>query len=158
MNSRKKFIIIWLLFLLSFLSFGFAKDDCDSVFGPASWSLFSDFLSTGDLEIARNHLRSYCCVEKPTLASLSWKCENIEIGPESPYWYDHLIDVGLRKLDAESMYPNMEPDLSWKERREFVKNTEQLKTPECFKKNIWNIGHYLRRICFLNILIIMIIF
>lgn len=134
LSFKKK---IWLLVIISisfFSAFSFAKDDCENIFSSTSLSLFSGFLSENDLEIARNHLRSYCCVEKPNLAVLSWKCDNLVLWAESPYWYDHLVDVGLRKLDAESLYPWMSWDLQWSEWRDFVKDTEAMKTPELFQK------------------------
>lgn len=133
-NLTKKIFWFCLIFVVFFSAFSFAKDDCESISVVASWSLFENFLPANDLEIARDHLRSYCCTNRADLSALIWKCDNLVFGAESPYWYDHLIDVGLRKLDAESMYPNMEPDPQWKIWREFVKNTEQIKTPKIFQK------------------------
>jgi len=125
--------IIWFVFVFGFLlSFGFAKDDCDSVF--IDISSFSGFMELEDLEIAREHLRAYCCIEKPNLLYLSWKCQNLQAWAESPYWYDHLIDVWFRRLDSESMYPWMTIDEQSSWWRNFLKNTEELKNIEIFKK------------------------
>lgn len=133
--------IIWLLLVVTivFSAFGFAKDDCENIDTISYKWLYEDFFSADDLEIARDHLRSYCCVERKNLFTekdflKDWKCYNIVLWPESPYWYDHLIDVGLRKLDAEALYPEMEPDPQWKEWRDFLKNTEEVKNPESFQK------------------------
>jgi hypothetical protein len=40
------------------------------------------------LDIAKQHLGNYCDKDKGTP------------GAESPYLFDHLIDIGFRKLDA----------------------------------------------------------
>ena len=61
-----------------------------------------------DVTIALNHLKAYCCKSvigpKDTKKKL---CENFDYPPsypQSPYLFDHLIDVGLRKLDAIGLY------------------------------------------------------
>lgn len=129
MSCFQKKIIWWIVFLIPlFLGFSFAKTDCDTILSDnvtPSWVAFSPFLSLDDLKIAQNHLRSYCCLEN----LYRWNCENLDVWPESPYWYDHLIDVWLRKLDAEMMYPGMIPDPLGKEWREFVKDID-------YKKNV----------------------
>lgn len=132
LNFIKKLFWLFLFIVVIFSAFGFAKDDCEDVFATASWWLFNDFMTTRDLEIARDHLRSYCCIEKPALSALIWKCDNLVMWPESPYWYDHLIDVGLRRLDAESLYPGMSVDTQWSGWRTFLKDTENMKNPEAF--------------------------
>lgn len=138
-NYSKKISWLLLVIVTIFSAFSFAKDDCENV-NVGLWRSFGDFLSADDLDIARDHLRSFCCVEKPNLSALIWNCENLVMWPESPYWYDHLIDVWLRKLDAESLYPEMVPDLQWKEWRDFLKDTEKMKNPEIFSdkyKKYW---------------------
>ena len=127
--------IIWFIFVgIYFCStLSFAKDDCENT-GVNSGIVigFEKFLNKEDFEVARNHLISYCCVEKPNLEALSWKCDSLVFWPESPYWYDHLVDVGLRRLDAEFIYPGMTVDPDGKAWRDFIKNPDNITNPTAF--------------------------
>lgn len=133
MYTILKKYIFWFLFfiLLVFPIFGSANDDCTAI-NAAYPTDFLKFMPIENFEIARKHLIAYCCREKPTLEVLIEKCDNLENWAESPYWFDQLLDVGLRSLDAreEEMYPDMIPDPLWKEWREFITDTEQTKNME----------------------------
>jgi hypothetical protein len=117
-------------------SFGFAEDDCDRIDVPIRWWMFSSFLPVEDVEIARKNLTSYCCVERRELFGFDdfkqWgKCSQLTVWAESLYWYDHLVDVWLRRLDAESLYSGMSVDPLWSWWRHFITGTG-MKTPEIF--------------------------
>lgn len=136
--SIKKIFWLFLVIFACFSAFTFAEDDCKNTSAVASWSLFEPFLPATDLEIARKHLLAYCCTEREELFSANdylgtGKCTNLSFWAQSPYWYDHLIDIGLRRLDAEGTYPWMTVDPQWKEWRDFLQNTEQVKNPQQFQ-------------------------
>ena len=122
--------IIWcsLLGLSIFSAFSFAEDDCWNIQGNPSIFLY---FSPEDLDIARSHLLSYCCTKYPQRFNLV-ECKKAVAWPDSPYWYDHLIDVGIRKLYARpsELYPTMEPDEDWDAWYKFISDTEQVKNPE----------------------------
>jgi hypothetical protein len=52
-----------------------------------------------------NNLISYCCFGTKELPDFQCETANrsIENLPSSPYLFDHLIDVGMRRLDADEV-------------------------------------------------------
>ncbi len=137
-NYLKKTIVWILLFVLFVFSAFWFADDCSS-----TEIIFHEnrIFWQEDIELARSHLQYHCCLHR------QWKkdnpfvekdyqsdglCSNSLQWPSSPYWYDHLIDIGIRKLSAkeEDLYGEMEPDKDGKEWLDFIYNTEEKKTPE----------------------------
>ncbi len=72
--------------------------------------------------MATQNLRAYCCSNK--LISDEKICENIDSTnnfPESPYLYDHIIDVAIRKRDGwEKNAYNLEVDAKTVEYRQYM--------------------------------------
>ena len=100
---KKYFILIALFGLIGRVA---ASDDCArsvKPIGENAWSDFAQIMPYSDLEIARTHLLAYCCKEKRVTDQTI--CKDLpSIYPESPYFYDHLIDVGFRRLDVVGAY------------------------------------------------------
>ncbi len=121
MKKNKNLILIVVSVLWFFFSFTFA-DDCNNIglSWDTLWNYFSLYFSSSDLEIARSHLKSYC--EK--------KSDYTYI--QSTYWYDHILDVMLRKLDAReaSLYSELAPDEQWLAWVKFITDVENIKNPE----------------------------
>lgn len=150
-NYNKKLIIWFILFVLTFFcGFGFA-DDCS--FNEIDFKPNLIF-SQEDIELARSHLLNYCCKNKKlengeTFSSIKInidKCKNTSIWPDSPYWYDHFVDIGIRKLSAreDDLYDGMKPDEDWKKWIEFIEDVERQKTPGLISKmydEFWNVKY-----------------
>lgn len=83
---------------------------------------FSYLLDKKSLETALQNTRAYCCSQK----SLTNKdiCKNADSAnnfPESPYIYDHLVDVALRKRDGrKDIAYNLEVDPKTQAYREYI--------------------------------------
>ncbi len=95
---------------------------------PSDWTTkkFGNIFPIEAVNVAQNHLRSYCC--KKGLLQDAETCKNLDtIYVESPFLFDHLLDIYLRRLDAfgktdttkDLMYW-LEADPQWKERRDFM--------------------------------------
>lgn len=148
-NNYFKKNIIWLfLFVVLFFStFVFAWDDCKSI----DVSLDPNLIFTQeDIDLARSHLLAYCCRENEKLFKAedflsTWQCKTATAWPDSPYWYDHLIDIGMRKLSGrkDEIYPEMDLDKDAKEWQDFLSNSEKAKNPvnvsEEYKKH-WKLN------------------
>ena len=81
---------------------------------------FEKMFPTPALEKAILHLNKYCCTQK-LLEEDSKPCENInslspEKWPQSPFLFDHFIDVWLRRLDGINNY-DLASDTMSEERR-----------------------------------------
>lgn len=94
--------------LFSVLVFCFADDDCILATAPVSsfsWSAFSGVLPYSNLTLAYDHLLSYCCTKN---LFPEWIVDCSKASPsvflESPYLFDHIIDVWFRHLDVTSAY------------------------------------------------------
>jgi hypothetical protein len=61
-----------------------------------------------DLVLALSHLKAYCCKSVVLTQEAKKKsCEGISFPsfyPQSPYFFDHILDVRLRKVDAIGIY------------------------------------------------------
>lgn len=95
-----------LLFGVSFA----AENDCDLSTPSArvtigSWSAYSWVIPYADLSVAYDNLYAYCCKEE-LFVEWQWGCENApkKVYLESPYIFDHLIDVWFRRLDVIGAY------------------------------------------------------
>lgn len=74
---------------------------------------------------AVSNLKKYCCSNNNLIDATY--CADVDFSekkfPESPYLYDHLLDVGFRRLDAfpdaKSRY-TLTPDALGQERRTFI--------------------------------------
>lgn len=122
----KKQILLLFFPLLAFV-FHFsvyAEDDCPYT-KPSAISNLADFssrFSSADLELARKHLLAYCCIEHPTL-EWCWDSTLPAIFPESPYRYDQIVDIGIRKLNGDPLdaYPEQsELDKDAQDRNTFI--------------------------------------
>lgn len=133
-----KKIIFWISLLFLFSSLVFANDgDCTSTnLLQEDWLIFTQ----DDVKIARSHLLYYCCNEGKGGINPD-DCSTAEPWPESPYWFDHLIDIGIRKLSGreDQLYPGMILDTKAKEWYEFLSDPKKAKNPtaisEEYKKN-----------------------
>jgi len=130
---KKLFILIlWILFF----SIVFARDDCNFVRKNLSGTtglianggfvnpLNSDSIYPNEAYFrALYNLKAYCCDNH--LIDLK-SCEvdkNMfsDVYPESWFLYDHLVDVGLRRLDAENnLIYGLNPDSLGLERRNYI--------------------------------------
>ncbi len=85
-------------------------------------SRYSQIYSQNDLEVAFVHLWSYCCQEKLGKNQCADSNNLPSEVPESPYFFDHLIDVGFRKLDGDPRisYDALVLNSRWMERRNTI--------------------------------------
>ena len=125
--KKNLYLLFWLifgLFLFSFSSVFAGQNDCDIVKNDIKdlWSeLDYTNLFPEDARIqALTNLKAYCC-EKNILDKEDCKDEVFLYPyPESPFLFDHLLDVGMRRLDATAMY-DLEPDMVGKEWRDSIR-------------------------------------
>ncbi|HCB52034.1 TPA: hypothetical protein DEP21_05750 [Patescibacteria group bacterium] len=99
----KKIIIIVLICMISYV-YADTSNDCDTVVS-AEFSEYTSILPVSDFAIAKSHILAYCCKEKlSSFADSGYRekyCKDLpSVYPESPFWYDHLVDVGFRRLDV----------------------------------------------------------
>jgi len=125
------FILFWLLncCVRGFSSVVFASDsDCNLVSADiVDWragadSLYSNLYPSEARIQALINLKAYCCEHDSTMIN-SDNCKNavfLYSYPESPYLLDHLIDVGLRRLDASAMY-GLDPDMDGQKWRTYIR-------------------------------------
>ena len=140
----RKTLLIKIIFLIAIVilpcflnkTSALALHDCDTI----TWDikLFGDYSLNGELlkfsnvypkealEMAIKNLTSYCCrdILKQWKAGPDARCKDADKlsipwhdWPDSPYLFDHLIDVGLRRLDALNNYPDVQADPTWIARR-----------------------------------------
>ena len=97
----------------------------------ASWYLWYTNIYPSELvDLAQDNLKKYCCTQKKSYLSSSQiiQCKNntSDYYVDSPWMYDHLVDVGMRYLDGDialqykTKNGNIITDKKWKEWREFV--------------------------------------
>jgi hypothetical protein len=72
------------------------------------------------LEKALTNLKAYCCAQ--TIPCSDDEVSTLpEVYPESPYFFDQLLDVTMRRLDGtQSLAYGLVPDPAGKQRREFI--------------------------------------
>lgn len=112
----------------------FADDtlnDCNIVtetnFNGTQWlfelTSYTNVVPVDAFNIAIIHLQAYCCNEKKILCSdtLKNKLPTEKNYPQSPYLFDHLIDVTMRRLDGipELAY-GLPPDKAGEARRKTI--------------------------------------
>lgn len=92
-------------------------------------SPYDALFSSDDLQVAVEHLRAACCAQK-AIPGDEFDCKNtVDLYANSFYLYDHLIDIGLRKLDGDTelLYPWLEVDpmgWEWREKIDELANSE----------------------------------
>ena len=109
-NTSFKIYNLVLISAVLLLGFGFAENDCELAISwarvsPSTWSLYSEVIPYADLSVAYDNLYAYCCKEG-LFPQKSNPCGS-SLGPvylESSYMFDHLIDVGSRRLDVVGAY------------------------------------------------------
>lgn len=108
-TSFKKIHLILISAVLLF-GFGFAENDCELAMSwarvrPSLWSVYSWVISYPDLSVAYDNLYAYCCKET-LFPEGQWNCilAPQKVYLESPYLFDHLIDVGFRRLEVVGAY------------------------------------------------------
>lgn len=133
---------IWtLIVVLCFFCIGLA-DDCGLVANTQDtvkteayqtmlktflWANYSAVYPAEAIGKALDNLKVYCCAH-PQLVSEKDKasCKNIDTKrkvPESPYLYDHLVDIGMRRLDAfpnDALRYGLAPDPTGKKRGDII--------------------------------------
>ena len=140
----RKTLLIKIIFLIAIVilpcflnkTSALALHDCDTI----TWDikLFGDYSLNGELlkfsnvypkealEMAIKNLTSYCCknVLNQQKGPLDSRCKDTinltDNYPESPYLFDHLIDVGLRRLDGINTY-GLKPDDTGNTWRTFIR-------------------------------------
>ena len=117
------------------------ENDCSKVFNKDVWDNES-ILPITDLEIAINNLETYCCSTNRKNEEYCKNLDKSEVYPDSPYLFDHIVDVWLRRLDAEInwSYDWMSFDEKWLARRTKVDEIANSKdgTPPIELKNIFD--------------------
>jgi len=117
MASFKTYNLILISAVLLF-GIGFAENDCGlstswARVNSSTWSVYSGVVPYSDLSVAYDNLYAYCCKEG-LFPQNSNPCGS-SLGPvylESPYMFDHLIDVWFRRLDVVGAYSGQIID-SW---------------------------------------------
>lgn len=74
------------------------------------------------IEKALINLKAYCCLQKNISCSDAEKAVLPKSNyPKSPYFFDHLFDITMRRLDGvQSLAYGLEPDPTGKARREYT--------------------------------------
>lgn len=134
---KKVFILLIVLFFGACVTLAANTDwDCSVVFSQEKLLLnwgediedpIAKIMPKEAMEKVFDNLKSYCCDTKK-LDTGSCVSKNSDVFyPESIYFFDHVFDVYLRRLDAKEENDNwenllywLEPDWSGKERREFI--------------------------------------
>lgn len=109
-NTSFKIYNLILISAVLLFGFGFAENDCElstswARVSPSTWSVYSWVIPYADLSVAYDNLYAYCCKEG-LFPQKSNPCTG-SLGPvylESSYMFDHLIDVGFRRLDVVGAY------------------------------------------------------
>lgn len=71
------------------------------------------------LQKALSNLRSYCCTQKIIACEKGEAME--EYYPKSPFLFDHILDVTMRRLDGvQNLAYGLEPDKAGKARRDYM--------------------------------------
>lgn len=108
--------------------------------------LNNNMLEEDEISLAYDHLQSYCCEKQFIWWNSCWSVLPPNY-PESPFFYDHIIDIWFRKLDwnEDLLYSQINIDDTWKEWREFIKEMaekEESYPPEVIKlkfEQIWKV-------------------
>ncbi len=112
------------------------------------------------LDLAYDHLESYCCEKW----FVSWSACSASLPPEypeSPYYYDHVIDIWFRKLDwnEDLLYSRIDMDedaLSWREEVREFSTEEDVNIPQQIRNKFdeyWDVWWFdwlhgkLQRVC-----------
>ncbi len=86
----------------------------------------NEILQEDEISLAYDHLESYCCEE-----DILWDDCNLlpPEYPESPYFYDHIVDIGFRKLDwnEELLYSQISSHEDGIQRREKINELAEQK-------------------------------
>lgn len=71
---------------------------------------------------ALTNLKAYCCTRVvPSLCSQQEKSNLPKLYPKSAYFFDHLLDVTMRRLDGvQNLAYGLQPDPAGKERRTYI--------------------------------------
>lgn len=103
--------------MISLVGIAFADDDC--LLGPSpvssgAWQAYSLVLPYQDLKLAYNHLWAYCCKNGLFPKDRNNCGDNApkDVYLESPFLFDHLVDVWIRHFDPLSIYSGQTVD-SW---------------------------------------------
>jgi len=139
----KAILLIVAAMLPCFLNktFALAANDCDVITGNiANFKSIvfknialegkilpiSNVYSGDALDRAIRNLTAYCCKDilKQWNKGPDARCKDSgklpDDWPDSPYLFDHLVDVGLRRLDVLNNYSDVQPDPTWYARRTFI--------------------------------------
>lgn len=88
------------------------------------WANYTAAYPAEAIRTALANLKKHCCTSQK-LIDKSY-CNNVDVEwkfPQSPYLYDHLVDIGFRRLDAfpdEELRYGLDADPTWKEWRDFI--------------------------------------
>ncbi len=106
--------------------------ESDDVFYSDPFASFADLYPVDDIKVAAQHLLYYCC-EKNLIADTGeqslcpakdswWQLPADLLYAESAYIFDHLVDIGMRRLSwsPAEQYPDAWLDPKAQERRELV--------------------------------------
>lgn len=106
------------------------KSLTNGTFSTRFTEAFGDAYPVENARVAATHLLAYCCEKKWTNAEdcagagLATVLPGSLLYAESPYLYDHLIDVGFRRLDGDeaTQYPDAKLDDAGKTRRKNIRD------------------------------------
>lgn len=122
----KKLILSITITLLAFMGTTFAHD-CGLVVGmDLSGIKYDTILPSPEykttIEQAFINLKAYCCLQKNISCSDAEKAILPKSNyPKSPYFFDHLFDITMRRLDGvQSLAYGLEPDPTGKKWREYT--------------------------------------
>ncbi len=137
--------LIWILILVSLFFCNFtktyAKNDCEllkidslSTENPY-FDKISQIYPKQDIQVAIDHLVYFCCENWYAKNSKycpkqdeKWKFLTQKLYAQSPYLYDQILDIGMRRLDgdANTQYQEAWLDIFWAKRRKWIRNASML--------------------------------
>ena len=111
-----RYIIVWIVLCIMWISsWVFAQDaevgDCRNPLQTVfqwEYDKYQNIYPKALLDTAQKNLANYCCKNRKdkTTPETDTFCQNnpTDTFAESPWLYDHLIDVGMRYLDGDPIY------------------------------------------------------
>lgn len=127
-----KKIIITLAIITGALTSSVFAHDCDLVVGKELDGAMSNYttnlkeykivLPDDAFNQALQNLKAYCCSQVVQGSCTQKEKDNLpKLYPESPYLFDHLVDVSMRRLDGiDKLAYNLTSDPTAKERRDYI--------------------------------------
>ena len=131
----KKYLYIAISLIIVFITqsnVSLADDDCKILTTDENWAYvllknwwYQSILPDESIKKVFDNLKSYCCGSK-----IYTNCSGFVVDqnvPDSPYLFDHMLDVYLRRLDAKQWDDNggdliywLQPDPKWHEWRKYI--------------------------------------